>query len=73
MHQAGLIDKAARKARNKTKNRCSTDSKNKENKSIMLKILDFSVAFLVLGTGYGCAIVVLIGELVINMILKRMV
>ena len=75
MHQAGLLDFAARKSTQKSKrNPCSIDSKNKDNKNgrqsnsdpVMLKLSDLIEAFIILGAGFSFAILVLFLELILN-------
>ena len=69
MHQAGLIDKVVRNAR-QNKNPCSINAKNKENESILLKLRDLSAGFLGLAVGLGCALMAFIGEILIGKIVK---
>ena len=70
MHQSGLLDYAARKSTQKVKrNPCSIiGSKSKESGDPeMLKLSDFSGAFIILGVGFGFAFIVLFLELFLNL------
>ena len=76
MHQAGLIDHAIRKSRERDmKNPCSINDKNrskqasgKQGKPILLKLHDFGGAFLVLGIGFVLAFVAFIAECIVKLI-----
>ena len=75
MHQAGLIDFAQRKAM-QTKNPCSINAiyaKHKyhqKHNPDKFTLQDFRAAFLLLGLGFGCAIVALSIELLTKKIIK---
>ena len=74
MHQAGLLSYADRKSR-QVKNPCSINNKSKDKRrgwksSDNLQLRDFGAAFMLLGLGFGCAIVILVFELVANKIVR---
>ena len=73
MHQAGLLDRAFRNAKQRAgiKNPCSIYGKSsqgeKQNQELIaLKLSDVSGLFCVLGMCIGSAILVLIAEFIIN-------
>ena len=65
MHQAGLLERARHNSRRiSNKNPCSISEtkKVKKNEAKELTLVDLSGAFVILGTGFGLAITVLVGE-----------
>ena len=76
MHQAGLLNHAVQKARQKdSKNPCSLKSKNfqasQQNDPILLKLNEFSGAVVIWGAGMGCAFIIFMVEMIKNVSFKK--